>query len=118
MHLVPHAGQMPRSLQLNATTVLRAQVSQVSRRKPVARNVTAEVCNEFVLDELRQTIYLGGERFILLAHQLVERRLFGTAALVLRCAGLLRAWNDRSMISKTVIIYSLLYFTLPAPTLL
>jgi hypothetical protein len=59
----------------------------------VREDAALEIGLEFVLDERRQGLactmrsYPGGKRLTLRPHQLVERRLFGAAALVLRCAG-------------------------------
>lgn len=60
-------------------------------------DATVGIGVEFVLDEPRQArttrVHLGRERLIVFPHQQVERRLFGTAALVVRCAGDRALWG-------------------------
>lgn len=52
----------------------------------MGENAALQIGVELVFDELRQALYFGSKALIVRAHQPVERRLFGTAAFLARCA--------------------------------
>ncbi len=56
-------------------------------QEALGQNAAVEIGLEFVFDELRQPVYFGNGALVVLPHQPIQQRLFGTAALVIRRAG-------------------------------
>ena len=79
---LPQANTAPLATERYQCVACAAVASQT--QEATAKDAALEVRRKFVFDELRQAVYLGDECLIVPAHQPVERRLFGTAPLVVR----------------------------------